>query len=249
MQTTISDRWISNKKKTQQRLTQSLSLTRDSYENRIRSTTQTALSLNHLIQCLNFSTGKQLRAFILHQRRTTALFIHNFPQQCCFSIPHTFRNCPKKPRTSWRPRTSLPQDDDPSTTLSTLHFRPYFSWSPAQSNVLDRKVYLWWLPVLPVYSSSTGSDNSTATATAARRRDDERAKKCFQTVFVILRGWRFLELLPPSSECCALAISGCCTLWLEWLWMQHQRPRNLTGFTMRLPTLVFARSSSFVVDN
>lgn len=153
MQTTISDRWISNKKKTQQRLTQSLSLTRDSYENRIRSTTQTALSLNHLIQCLNFSTGKQLRAFILHQRRTTALFIHNFPQQCCFSIPHTFRNCPKKPRTSWRPRTSLPQDDDPSTTLSTLHFRPYFSWSPAQSNVLDRKVYIcdgclscWYIP-------------------------------------------------------------------------------------------------------
>lgn len=123
-------------------MTQSLSLTRDSYENWIRSTTQTALSLNHLIQCLNFSTGKQLRAFILHQRRTTALFIHNFPQQCCFSIPHTFRNCPKKPRTSWQPRTSLPQDDDPSTTLSTLHFRPYFSWSPAQSNVLDRKVYI-----------------------------------------------------------------------------------------------------------
>lgn len=74
MQTTISDRWISNKKKTQQRLTQSLSLTRDSYENRIRSTTQTALSLNHLIQCLNLKRerSKHKKHSVIKGRNATA---------------------------------------------------------------------------------------------------------------------------------------------------------------------------------
>lgn len=69
-----------------------------------------------------------------------SLFIHNFPQQCpSFSIPHTFRNRPKKlvaRLTSPAPAHQESSDlirSDPSTTLSTLHFRPFVRPSASQS--------------------------------------------------------------------------------------------------------------------
>lgn len=193
-----------------------------------------------------------------------SLFIHNFPQQCpSFSIPHTFRNRPKKlvarltslhqpPLTKSRPIWSDP--------IRAQHFQHYTSVRSSVlplvriSRRLDRKVYICdgCLSVSRlVLTTQQRNKHSTGPPTEVRRRWWEGAKKnglsnsfrhssgrgvmCGGAVMFPgeLRCTTTSSFDQCSVNVVALAISGCCTLWLEeWLWMQ-QHQRNLTGFTMR----------------